>query len=53
MGVLKGTLAVVLGFMLMGGVGPTTPTNVVGIAFNCLGGVYYAVAKYQGRESRR
>ena len=36
-----------LGFVLLGGVGPTTTTNIVGIFFNCGGGVWYAFAKYQ------
>lgn len=40
-GVLKGLLAVVLGFFLMGGVGPRiSPLNVAGIALNCTGGVW-------------
>ncbi|KAF5826445.1 hypothetical protein DUNSADRAFT_3066 [Dunaliella salina] len=50
-GVLKGTLAVALGFVLLGGVGPTTTTNIMGITFNCLGGVWYAFAKYREGKS--
>lgn len=41
-GVLKGLLAVLLGFVLLGGVGPAgvTPMNLAGIAMNCGGGVW-------------
>lgn len=41
-GVLKGTLAVVLGFVLLGGMGPLgyTRLGVFGIGLNCLGGAW-------------
>jgi solute carrier family 35 protein len=42
-GVLKGILSVVLGFFLLGGVGPKgfTAVGVAGIALNCAGGVWW------------
>ncbi len=41
-GVLKGILSVVLGFFLLGGVGPQGMpwTGILGIALNCIGGVW-------------
>lgn len=40
--VLKGTLAIALGFFILGGVGPkgASPVFIIGICFNCLGGFW-------------
>lgn len=45
-GVLKGIVAVFLGFFLLGGV-KFHPLNVLGISLNVLGGVWYTVSKYR------
>jgi hypothetical protein len=45
-GVLKGVVAVVLGFFFLGGARFST-LNVAGIAMNTGGGVWYAAAKYR------
>lgn len=41
-GVLKGILAVALGFVLLGGMGPqgASKMGITGIAMNCAGGVW-------------
>jgi hypothetical protein len=41
-GVLKGILAIILGFFLLGGMGPkgTSLLGIMGIALNCAGGVW-------------
>lgn len=49
MGQLKNVASVVLGLFLLETV-ETNLVNVIGLTLNCLGGVYYAVVKYN--ESR-
>lgn len=51
-GVLKGVVAVVLGFFLLGGV-PFSLLNVSGIALNTAGAVWYTAIKYMEKERDR
>ncbi|BDA44780.1 UDP-N-acetylglucosamine/UDP-glucose/GDP-mannose transporter [Coccomyxa sp. Obi] len=50
-GVLKGAVATLLGFFLLGGV-EFHPLNVTGILINTLGGTWYTLIKYQQRQRR-
>ncbi|PNW70042.1 hypothetical protein CHLRE_17g703250v5 [Chlamydomonas reinhardtii] len=49
-GVIKGVVAVFLGFFLLGGV-KFSAVNVAGISLNTLGAVWYTVLKYQEKRS--
>lgn len=50
-GVMKGVLATILGFFVFGGVA-FHPLNVLGIAMNMSGGIWYTAVKYNQRRCR-
>ena len=50
-GVMKGVVTTILGFVLLGGV-RFDPLNFSGIMINMAGGVGYSVAKYRQRQAR-
>jgi solute carrier family 35 protein len=49
-GVFKGVAATLLGFLLLGGV-QFVPLNFAGIMINLVGGVWYAIIKYQEKQA--
>ncbi|GFR52718.1 hypothetical protein Agub_g15271, partial [Astrephomene gubernaculifera] len=51
-GVLKGVVAVFLGFFLLGGV-RFSAVNVAGIALNTAGAIWYSVIKYREKKSTK
>ncbi|GLC35856.1 hypothetical protein PLESTB_000512900 [Pleodorina starrii] len=51
-GVIKGVVAVFLGFFLLGGV-KFSVVNVAGITLNTIGAVYYTYLKYQEKRAKR
>ena len=50
-GVMKGVIATLLGFFVLGGV-PFHPLNVLGILMNTGGGCWYAAIKYREKQRR-
>jgi solute carrier family 35 protein len=52
-GIMKGVVTTLLGYVLLGGVADATTLQLAGVSLNTAGGVWYGVLEYRAKEAKK